>query len=730
MSFLNVALLGGAAALLAPLVIHLLNRSRLRNVDWGAMQLLESALQVNSRQVQWESILLLILRCLIPVLLAICLARPVLTQSRVAGGAGSLALLLLLDNSLSMLQSDGEATVFEQAQSELSEIARRQRSAEFGLWTVGCAPRDVLAGTTLDSGKVQRAIESVRAGEGGSAIAESILAGIDAVAEMQNPNKQIVFASDFRDVDWQMIEPSQMVRIRERLAQNEAPIQLAFLMLDNQSEPSPARNLSIRFSDPVASNDPSDGVAVDEPMNFVLELVNHANAPVASVRIVFAADGQELANQTVDVPADGLERVSFTCQFDQPGWHHLSARMDPQDDLTADDACFQVIEVGRPVRVMLIASKSNPGSVAGAKFLQLALAPFRGSQRQLNRFDVAVLDVSEVSAERITQDLDVVAMVGATELTDAIADLLSEYVAQGGGLVVFPDEELNAGWYNQRWVEQTPFLPAKFAQDKVSGELEILKERIQYPRLDVFNQPESGRLADLRFRTWQPLEPTDGKNTVLKFSDGSPLLVIQPFEEGKTAMLAVSAADRWSNLPLEPVFVPLVQQVVRSVVQVTQPANIACGQRLVLEAAPDAVIDGGRLPTIIAKDQGRQVEECALEDRRATVTDATVYPGLLEFASSDPEATQLNLSKVAVTANLTESELKRTSQEELRAIADTMGATVVHSSSDFADVLQRRRDGREIWRWCLFALLGILFAELSLGRRITCGSGIGRGAIQ
>lgn len=730
MSFLNVALLGGAAALLAPLMIHLLNRSRFRNVEWGAMQLLESALQVNSRQVQWESILLLILRCLIPVLLAICLARPVLTQSRVTGGTGSLALLLLLDNSLSMMQSDGESTVFDAAQNELGKIVGSHRSAEFGLWTTGCAPRDRIVGATLDPDRVQRVIEGVRVGEGGNAIAESILAGIAAVSQMNNPNKHIVLASDFRDVDWQAFESIQLASIRDRLAANESPIQLSFLALAQPSAEPAARNLSIRFSDSQAWGDASDGVALGEPTNFVLELESHADAPKESVRVVFGADGLELANQTVDVVAGGLERVSFTCQFDQPGWHSLSARIDAQDALSADDTCFQVVEVGRPKRVLLVASKSNPGSAAGVKFLQLALAPFRANQRQRNRFEVTVLDAAEVSTEEITKDVEAVVLVGASEVSDAIADRLAEYVAQGGGLVVFPEEALNVGWYNQRWVEQMPLLPAKFAVEKVGGQLEVLNERIQYPRLDVFNRAESGRLADLRFRTWQPLEPTDEQNVVLRFSDGSPLLVIHPFGEGKVAMLAVSAADRWSNLPLEPVFVTLMQQLVHSVVRATPSANIACGQLLVVEAAGDAVADGDQPRKVVAEHLGKQVAECVLEGGRAAFTDVAVYPGLLEFACSVPEVSQLNPSKVAVTAGKTESELTRTSEEMLGSIAETLGATVVDSSSKFAEELKTRRDGREIWRWCLFALLGLLFAELSLGRRITRGSFTARGDAQ
>jgi len=80
MTFLNGILAFGAIAALVPLLIHLLNRSRFKVVAWGAIHLLESVLRKNRKQVQLEQIILLIIRCIIPILLALALARMVVTE--------------------------------------------------------------------------------------------------------------------------------------------------------------------------------------------------------------------------------------------------------------------------------------------------------------------------------------------------------------------------------------------------------------------------------------------------------------------------------------------------------------------------------------------------------------------------------------------------------------------------------------------------------------------------
>ena len=60
MTYLNGILGWGALAFSIPLIIHLLNRSRYREVQWGAMHLLESVIRVNHRKFHLEQLLLFI----------------------------------------------------------------------------------------------------------------------------------------------------------------------------------------------------------------------------------------------------------------------------------------------------------------------------------------------------------------------------------------------------------------------------------------------------------------------------------------------------------------------------------------------------------------------------------------------------------------------------------------------------------------------------------------------
>ncbi|MEZ6092026.1 MAG: BatA domain-containing protein [Pirellulaceae bacterium] len=102
MNFINIALLGGLAAVAIPLIIHLLNRSKFKTLDWGAMHLLESVIASNSKRIRLEQLILLLIRCAIPALLAFCLARPVLTGWQALPGDAPSSTVIVLDNSYSM----------------------------------------------------------------------------------------------------------------------------------------------------------------------------------------------------------------------------------------------------------------------------------------------------------------------------------------------------------------------------------------------------------------------------------------------------------------------------------------------------------------------------------------------------------------------------------------------------------------------------------------------------
>ena len=74
----------GAAAVAAPIIIHLLARCRFKRIRWAAMDFLIDAERRNRRRIRMEEWILLALRCLAVFLIGLLVARPFLTPSGLA----------------------------------------------------------------------------------------------------------------------------------------------------------------------------------------------------------------------------------------------------------------------------------------------------------------------------------------------------------------------------------------------------------------------------------------------------------------------------------------------------------------------------------------------------------------------------------------------------------------------------------------------------------------------
>jgi hypothetical protein len=153
MSFLNPALVAGTLLFAVPLVIHLLNRQRHKKRPWAAMEFLLRAWQKQRNRLRNENLLLLLLRCLVPILLALAIARPVLQgAASLLGGGGTVHHVMVVDGSYSMgYREDGSSSSFDRARTLVGKLLDRfeqsqDRSDKVTLVLGGVRPRFLVRG--------------------------------------------------------------------------------------------------------------------------------------------------------------------------------------------------------------------------------------------------------------------------------------------------------------------------------------------------------------------------------------------------------------------------------------------------------------------------------------------------------------------------------------------------------------------------------------------------------
>lgn len=569
MSFLNPLVLFGLLGIGIPVVIHLLNKVRVKKIRWAAMKYLTTAVQKNQRRLNLEDLLLLALRCLLIILLVLAFARLV-TPKPSAGlhsGDGPEVSVIILDNSASMGQSDGATTRMLEGKDAAREIIESFRPGSFcALLLVSDTVNALVPQPSQDFALLKKMVDLTQATQRGSDLLPAIQAAVEALRPFPGQPRQIYVITDSQDSAWR-----QAGKIREIRDEVGAEIDIRFILLGRQGEPNTAvTKLGYEGSVP----------AVNQPLRCLVEVSNFAPTPAESIKVTLAVDGDAPSDEAfIDRIEPGDKRsVVLFARFKEPGFHSLTAAI-PSDRLPFDNTRSTAVQVLEQTRVLLVEGGTAVRvSDSDGFFLANALVPVRPDQAK--NYYLQVTRGTAADLEKPTlPGFDAVFLANVPALSPRAAQALKTYVNDGGGLVVFPGTRLNRAAYNGNAVLQE-LLPAQWGervQVPADGPATTLQARgYTHPLTMLWNDPQAGSLGSVRYSAYFPLElpkapaeenakaaPVSGAvQVVASYADGTPAIAERRTGKGRVYQFGSSASTGWSTLPLHPAFVPLVQRMV------------------------------------------------------------------------------------------------------------------------------------------------------------------------
>jgi hypothetical protein len=179
-------------------------------------------------------------------------------------------------------------------------------------------------------------------------------------------------------------------------------------------------------------------------------------------------------------------------------------------------------------------------------------------------------------------------------------------------------------------------------------------------------------------------------------------------------ILCATALDAdWSNLPMRPFYLPLMQRLcVYLASTVFPPRNLDTGKAL---AAFLPASDAGKTATLTLPS-GSVVELPVMKkgERGVVEYSRTERPGL--YTLQPPGAPPLHY---VVNADRRESDLAKLSETEISALAKAHGAALVRSAAKYKQLENKRRFGTELWKPLLWLLLALIAAEMLLEQRFS-----------
>jgi hypothetical protein len=348
-------------------------------------------------------------------------------------------------------------------------------------------------------------------------------------------------------------------------------------------------------------------------------------------------------------------------------------------------------------------------------FLEIALSPFSaGKVASSDLIRARVIPISQLNGGILAQSRACV-LANVSKLSGAQVNMLKRFVADGGGLLVFPGAKLDVDWWNRTahsaGLQPLPFRALKGSRHGGTA-ARVVAEPFTHPALALFNDQANGRLADAEFQTWFQLVPGAATNNapvvLARLDSGDPLFVEQRVGSGRVIVAATTCDPEWNNLPARPTYVPLMQSLAIHLASALHPPrNLSAGQPL-LAFLPRA--DAGKTAVLITPSGRREELPVTAADERAVVEfTATTQTGLYRLEL--PGGARLDYT---VGTPPEESELDRLTPEELAALATAMNADTATNWESYETTDRERRFGSELTRALLFVVLGLALTELAL----------------
>jgi hypothetical protein len=299
-----------------------------------------------------------------------------------------------------------------------------------------------------------------------------------------------------------------------------------------------------------------------------------------------------------------------------------------------------------------------------------------------------------------------------------VAQRLKTFVENGGNLVWVAGDNLDVQAYNQmNESAEGKLLPAPLLEIRTPGvgddrdAWNVTYLDKEHPALGHLAEPASLYESILVYKHVRfDAEAAAEMRTLLGLDDGEPLLAQRGVEKGKVLMLGTSAHVGWTNLPLRPIFLPMIARLAFELAGAEQSQHMTlAGSPLVVQFEP------GRRPGAveILPPSGETIRRTP-ENEEGQPTDEFRFPAthdvgiylLRLLGAAEPK--QLAFS---VNVDPDEAETEKIDRDELKERFGVVPVVYADDPQDLSSTFKHLREGDSLWGLFLAAVLIVLVFE-------------------
>ena len=674
MSFLTPLFFLGVAALAAPILVHLVRRTRARRVQFPALVFVRQVPQRTIRRRTLHNVLLLLLRCLAILLIVIAFTRPFFSGGSAAKDDTAVgATVILIDDSLSMRREGLFAEAQRRAESALDDARNDEQVALVSFDKRYTAQNRFIA----DKDKVRFGIRSLSAGWDGTDYEQALRGAESLLSEVKTSGpKRIVMISDFQAPGW------NQARATFKLSNST---QLTTLDVGGSNPPPNVAITNVEARGAVFGQKYLD--------NLVVHISNFSDTPKDHVQVDFQINDQTVEKRDISLNSRDSRVVEFTGFNLNDGANRCTIDVF-SGDFAPDNRFYFTLRRETAAKALIVEGASRGRS--DSLHLQSALTtnedlPFTFVLKSAGSVDPAGIP-----------DYALVILNDSGPISTALADALVRFVNNGGQMIVSTGPHTQADTFNTSLQQVLPATLREAVQTKAGESVAITEVKFDHPIFEVFQ--ESGRLAAANVIGYFRSEPRANAAVLARFEDGSPALVEAPTGKGRVLLFTSSLGPSWNDLPLTPLYLPFIHQMVRYAGAREENAWYDLGQTFTVGRRQEPAAPAIDTPTGARLSEGKLTPDGdLLITAREPGFYRLRYNGAPDFAAVNIDGAEGDFTKL----NFAEF-----------AVGVTGGAGTAEGTEANRNVSSEEVEGRQkVWWSLLLVALLLLLAESFLARR-------------
>ena len=708
-TFLSPLLVWGTLLGLIPVIIHLLNRRRFRRVEWAPMRHLKLTIRRNRRRVQFEHLLLLLVRIALPLLLFLLLARPVLNPTgleRWLIARGRSSQVVLVDDSLSMGYATAGPTAFSRAREVAGAILAAARSQDRCSLVVTSAPRSPIFHEAEGDRRDRLAADALALPISETHAAwPTVLDGVGEVLQSCTyPTRSLTIVTDLRRSGW---DPA-VGEVARRWNEKGVTVRVVDVGADEVS------NVALEALVPLDRT-----ILAGAETRWEAVVRNDSPRVLARAKAILRVDDRPTELALPEIAPRSVARVPLGVRFPSPGMHEFSLEL-PEDELPGDNRRYAAVPVKDTLLIRLVDGEPSP--IPFGSEVDYLAAPLSVGVGDAEAWRVEVVQEENFLAPRLEPaDVLVLANVAAPSVEQARA--LGPLVRGGTGLMIFTGGRIDVGLSNDRlFRSEPPLLPVALKAQVDEPIRGLLIEPVRPSPIEKLLELKPSALERVPVRQFMSIDepsPGDGAVRVLaRWNDParSAAIIERVVGEGRVLLWTTTADRAGNDWPIEPSFVMAVREAVRGTSRPTSWAQtVTAGDRARRVVHSSQGLNNVRL-TPPGGGEPKALAAVAIEDKGSTdpapalaidLPD-TRRAGLYRLAWDEGAlGTQGDL--FAANPDPRETPLARISPADLKAMLAPLDVEVAAAKGDGTD--GSRTTGRELWHELAWGLCGLLILE-------------------